>query len=193
MHAAELIREIWQTHRKLLFLLAALLVSNLILYIALQQFFVPMVEDREHLFINRQAEARQLLKQAGGYADTPEQRLVLARQDIVEFLKIIPEHTEFTGLLNELMVLAYRADLNIDQISYSHKQSKNLDLLYYDLSFNVNGRYEQLKQFIHSLEQSPRIMAIQQIGLSSRDAEGSVEVSLRLKLETVFHAEAPQS
>jgi len=89
MRAAELIREIWQIHRRLLFLLAVLLVANLMLYIALKQFFVPMVEARENLFIDRQAEARQLLKQAGGFADTPEQRLALARKDVAEFRKII--------------------------------------------------------------------------------------------------------
>ena len=188
--SAELFREIWQSNRKPLILIAALLIVNILVYLLLQQLFVPRVIDREERFISRQAEARQLLRQAGANANSPEQLFAQARRDIAEFQKIVPDLSEFTGLIDELLMLAYRSQLNIDQISYAHKESEKVDLLQYDLSFSVNGQYGQLKKFIHSLEQSPRIMSIQQIALSSSDQVGQAIVSLKLKLETVFQAEA---
>ena len=194
MHlSVELFREIWQSNRKPLILIAALLIVNLTTYVLLQQFFIPRVVDREERFISRQAEARQLLRQAGGNAETPEQLFAQARRDIAEFQNIVPELSEFTGLVDELLMLAYRSQLNIDQISYTHKAAEKVDLLQYDLSFAVNGQYAQLKKFIHALEQSPRIMSIRQIALSSSDELGQAVVSLRLKLETVFQVEARES
>lgn len=191
MNAVELIRDIWQVHRKLLLLSCVLLACNLLWYLVLQQLLVPRVLEREQLFMNRQVEARQLLRQSGGLAETPEQLFVQAQRDVAEFHQIIPEHRDFTGLIDELLVLAYRADLAIDQIAYKQDMAKNVDLLKYELSFTVQGRYEQLKKFIHSLEQSPRIMAVSQIALSSLDGEGPATVGLRLKLETVFQSDEP--
>ena len=52
-----------------------------------------------------------------------------------------------------------------------------------DLKFNVAGDYDQIKRFIHSLEQSTRLIAIKQVGLQSANDEG---VNLRLNLETYF-------
>jgi type IV pilus assembly protein PilO len=193
MQMVYLFREIWHIHRKLLFLISALLVCNVLFYVVLQQFFVPRVVEREQSFIRKQSEARQLLRQSGGFADTPGQLFNQAQRDIAEFFKVIPEHRDFTGLIDELLMLAYRADLTIAQISYNPKVLKKVDLLQYELSFTVNGRYEQVKKFIHSLEQSPRIMGIQQINLSSVGEAGQAEVGVRLNLETVFHSEARES
>lgn len=190
MHTAELLQAIWRTHRNLLILVGALLFFNLALYLVLQQFVVPRVEQREQDFIGRQAEARQLVRRSGGYADTPEQHYVKTMRDIAEFRRIVPQHYDFTGLIDELMVLAYRADLNIDQISYDQENLEKLDLLQYELAFTVTGPYAQIKQFIHALEQSPRLMGIRQIALNSKVDDGSTRVTLRLMLETVFIAEA---
>ena len=55
----------------------------------------------------------------------------------------------------------------------------------FELNFNVSGEYEQVKRFIHSLEQSSRLLAIKQIGLQGADDKA---VSLRLNLETYFRS-----
>ncbi|HKL25968.1 MAG TPA: type 4a pilus biogenesis protein PilO [Desulfuromonadales bacterium] len=190
MQRAGLLRELWQRQRHWLLAVGILLTVNLGLFVVLQQFLVPRVVEREQRFIQRQDQARQLLRESGGFADTPEQHFVRVRQDIARFQSIVPEHEEFTGLIDELLVLAYRADLNIRQIVYDTEDLAEVDLRQYDLSFSVTGSYENLKQFIHALEQSPRIMAIRQIELNTLDRENAEDGSLRLILQTVFRFEA---
>jgi len=190
MQRAGLLRELWQRQRHWLLAVGILLTVNLGLFVVLQQFLVPRVVEREQRFIQRQDQARQLLRESGGFADTPEQHFVRVRQDIARFQSIVPKHEEFTGLIDELLVLAYRADLNIRQIVYDTEDLAEVDLRQYDLSFSVTGSYENLKQFIHALEQSPRIMAIRQIELNTLDRENAEDGSLRLILQTVFRFEA---
>ena len=190
MQWAGLFGDLWQRQRRLLLAVGILLVVNLGLFVLLQQFLVPRVVEREQRFILRQDQARQLVRESGGFADTPEQHFVRARQDIARFQSIVPGHEEFTGLIDELLVLAYRADLSIRQIVYDTRDLPEVDLRQYDLSFSVSGSYENLKQFIHALEQSPRIMAIRQIELNTLDRENAEDGSLRLKLQTVFRLEA---
>lgn len=182
--------ELWQGQRRWLVAVGLLLVVNLSLYALLQQFLVPRVAEREQRFIQRQDQARQLLHEADGMADTPERHYLRTRQDIERFLSIVPDYEEFTGLIDELLVLAYRSDLTIRQITYATEELQSVALRQYNLAFTVNGSYENLKQFIHALEQSPRIMAIEQIALNTRDRDSGQEVSLRLSLQTVFRLEA---
>ena len=185
-----LIRELWQGQWRWLLAVGLLLVINLSFYVLLQQFLVPRVEEREQRFIQRQDQARQLLREAEGVADTPERDYLRVRQDIEQFRAIIPEYEDFTGLIDELLVHATRSDLTIRQITYTTEELPSVALRQYDLAFTVNGRYENLKQFIHALEQSPRIMAIRQISLNTREQASGQGVSLRLSLQTVFQLEA---
>ena len=62
-------------------------------------------------------------------------------------------------------------------------EPKEIALLQFSLNFNVMGNYEQIKKFVHSLEQSVRLITIKQISLQGADADG---VNLRLSLETFF-------
>ncbi len=193
MSRVELLKEVLRHHRTLVVLAGGLMILNGLFYLVLQQVVVPAVDQREQTFMHKQTETRQLLRRAGGYVDTPGQQLVKARRDIAEFRSVVPEHRDFTALIDELLVLAYRAGLQIDQISYSQEPLRQLDLLQYELAFTVTGQYAQLKQLIHALEQSPRIMGIRQISLNSKVEEGATRVALRLLLETFFTDEAQQS
>jgi len=102
----------------------------------------------------------------------------------------VPDYQEFTGLIDELLVLSSRARLNITQISYRSEMLKEAPLLQYSLDFTVTGDYEQLKKFIFALEQSVRLITIKQISLQSAEETG---VNLRLGLETFFRTGAGQS
>lgn len=186
MRVLELLAQLWATQRGSLCLLAALLGLNLLALVATEQLVVPRVAEQEGRFLQRQAEVRQLLHNQGGVAKTPEQLYMLASQDLSSFQQAVPDYQEFTGLIEDLLVLANRARLNITQVSYAADESPGLSLLKFSLDFNVSGDYAQLKKFIHSLEQSQRLMIIRQISLQSSDA---IDVTLRLRLETFFRPE----
>jgi type IV pilus assembly protein PilO len=189
MRCKELAEQLWKSQRGTLQLLAVLLLMNLLAYVAIEQYFVPRVAEQESYFLQRQAEVRSILHNQGG-ASTPEQLFVLASQDFSKFQQAVPDYQEFTGLIEELLVLASQARLNITQISYSSEELREAPLLKFSLSFNVTGEYEQLKKFIFSLEQSTRLLTIKQISLQSADATG---VNLRLNLETFFQAGSRES
>lgn len=183
MRLRALAEHIRMSHRPLFVLLIVLLLSNLLLFAALDQYIVPQVAEQEGRFLQRQNEVRQLLHNQSGVARAPEQHYVQASHDLSQFYEAIPEYQEFTSLIEELLVLSNRAQLDIAQISYASAELKELPLLKFNLSFNVAGEYAQLKKFIHSLEQSSRLVTIKQIGLAGTDEDG---VNLRLNLETFF-------
>ena len=183
MRWKELTGQLWGSHRRALLLLGVLLILNLLLYATIEQFVAPRVAEQKSHFLKRQAEVRQLLRNQGGATNTPEQAYLMAVEDLTKFRQIIPDYQEFTGLIEELLVLSNSAGLNITRIGYSSAQLKESELMKLDLKFNVAGDYDQIKRFIHSLEQSTRLIAIKQVGLQSANDEG---VNLRLNLETYF-------
>lgn len=185
MQLREMLEQLWGSQRSLLLLAAALLSLNLLFFAMLEQYLVPQVAEQESRFLQRQSEIRQLIRKQGRAATTPAQLYLLAAQDVSKFQQAVPDYQEFTGLIEELLILSNRAELNISQINYSSEEQKEVPLLKFSLSFNVAGDYEQIKRFIHSLEQSVRLIKIKQIGLQSA-VDNSV--NLRLSLETFFRA-----
>jgi type IV pilus assembly protein PilO len=190
MRLTERLKQLWKSHRSSLILLGALLVLNLLLFTALERWVVPRVTEQESRFLQRQTEVRRLLHKQGSTATTPAQLYALASQDLSRFQQAVPDYQKFTGLIEELLVLSNRANLNITQISYRSKGLPENLLLKFDLNFNVAGDYKQIKKFIHSLEQSVRLITINQISLQSADNDG---VSLRLSLETFFRSGSRES
>lgn len=186
MQVRDLLVQLWRAQRGLLVFLAVLVLANLGGYLLLQQSLAPHVVAAESRYIQRQAEVRQLLRNKGGLTNSPEQQFILASQDLAEFDLSIPVYAEFTGLIDELVELSTRAGLKITQVNYKPEQDRETRFLRYALTFDVNGKYEQLKTFIHALEQSPRLLIIRGIGLQSSE-EGNV--ILRLSIETFFRPE----
>lgn len=190
MRWKEMLGQLWKSQRGLLIALGALLVLNLLLFVALEQLIVPKVVEQESRFLQRQSEVRQLMHKQGSAAITPQQLYALASQDVSKFQQAVPEYQEFTGLIEELLVLSNQSRLNITQISYSSQELKTSPLLKFSLSFNVAGDYEQVKRFIHSLEQSVRLITIKQISLKNTADDG---VNLHLSLETFFRPGSRES
>ena len=190
MRLTEMLEQLWKSHRGSLILLGVLMVLNLLLFAAFEQLIVPRVVEQESRFLQRQSEVRLLLRKQGGTIKTPAQLYVLASQDVSRFQQVVPDYQDFTGLIEELLVLSSRAHLNITRISYSSKTLKKIPLLKFSLNFNVAGDYAQIKRFVHSLEQSVRLITIRKISLQSADDDG---VSLRLSLETFFRPGSRES
>jgi len=114
------------------------------------------------------------------------QQFVQGEKDLAAFRERIPPHREFTGLLLELQELADHAGLELARISYRHEQDSDNQLLRYQLAFTLAGSYRDVKQFVHALEQSPRLFILQQVGLQGVEQEGWTDVRLQLDLETFF-------
>jgi Tfp pilus assembly protein PilO len=119
---------------------------------------------------------------------SPAQLFVQGERDLTTFREKIPSHHEFTGLIVELQSVAEEAGLDLNQITYAHEQEKDSDLLRYKLNFTLEGSYSDIKQFVHALEQSPRLIIIEQIGLQGVGQDRDTDVRLQLNLEAFFRA-----
>ena len=184
MLPADFLRQLWTGHRVLVSAVTLLLLANLVLGLTLRQYLVPTVSEREQQVIRRQAELR------SGGGDSPAQLLAQGEKDLAAFREKIPPHLEFTGLIIELQTLAEEAALDLDQVSYKPEKVKESDLLRYTLTFTVAGNYRDIKQFIHALEQSSRLIILRQIGLQGVSEDSATAVRLQLSLETFFQSGA---
>jgi Tfp pilus assembly protein PilO len=183
MSPADFLRQLWSGHRGWVIVTGLLLVMNLLLGLTLNYYLVPTVTTREQQLLQRQAEVR------GGNESnaSPAQLLADGERDLATFRDKIPPHREFTGLIVELERLADEAGLELSQVSYKNERVKDSDLLRYTLTFTIAGRYRDIKQFVHALEQSPRLLILRQIGLQGVDQDNfETDVSLKLSLETFF-------
>lgn len=107
-------------------------------------------------------------------------------RNIRQFRELIPQQRDFSVFLGELFTWAGQAGLEIGQISYQLKQEET-GYLRYSLSFSVNGKYDQVKKFVHLLENTRRILVIEGISLSGANSrEKGQRVSLNIEIATYF-------
>ncbi len=175
----------WQRDKKLPLLVVFLLLLNVAAFVGLKYYVSPQVETLEKKYIERQADLR-LSRAHGRGPDEPHDELWGARDDLQTFWQAIPPRAEFTLLIAELFSLSEDAGLAITQVSYDPEPVKGRDLLRYGLVFSVSGDYSQIKRFVYSLEQSERLVAIDDLALSGSDDQGRQQVRLSLRLSTLF-------
>jgi hypothetical protein len=187
MSPAEFLRQLWSGYRLLICIVGLLLLANLLSGLVLQQYLVPTVSEREQQLLQSQAE----LRGGGAGGDSPALLFAQGEKDLAVFLEKIPPHQEFTGLIVELENLADEAGLELTQVSYKNDREKDSNLLRYTLAFTVEGNYRNIKQFVHSLEQSARLIILREIGLQGVGLESENEVRLQLSLETFFRVGTP--
>ena len=84
MRLQEMVEHLWKSQRGLLILLGTLLVLSLLSFAVFEQWLVPQVAEQESRFLQRQTEVRQLMREQGRTAITPEQLYVLASQDTIK-------------------------------------------------------------------------------------------------------------
>ena len=191
MSKIALLKAIWAQSRGLLFFICALIVLSLGLWIYQAQFIAPETERLHHqqvLLQNQVRDREAKLAESGVPVSTVEKRA----ENLLKFSAMIPEKQYFADFVGDLFSWAEQADLTIDQISYQPKVDPEASYLLYALSFSVQGTYDQLKKFIHLLENSSRILIIDQLSLTGkRETSNSAVVSLQINLKTFFHEGTP--
>lgn len=185
--AKRLLSAVWRVNRFLPLVAGVLLALNAGIFIVTRFVVVPEVRAVEERLAGSLALANSPL----GIARAQAALFRKAETDLAEFRRAIPAKEQFTVFLAELFSLAGGAGLTLDRITYSPKDDAESGLLHYPLSFSVQGDYVQIKKFIHSLEQSPRIIAIEEISLSGSSSETTHgnRVSLSMRLTTYFQAD----
>lgn len=180
---------VWRVNKVYPWVIAVLLVLNVLVAVFLYSYWSPKVEGMERELMSKQTRLR-TVKAQSGMVLSPQEYFRQGEEDLETFFNAIPKESEFTGLIEELFRLAQEAGLTIDAISYSPKPLEEWGLLQDSLSFSINGSYGQIKQFIFSLEQSPRLMTIEQLSLGNTGSDDQQQVTMRVQLVTFFRLEA---
>ncbi len=179
----------WRFNRKYPLVILGLLFLNLVVYFLMLYLVDPWVGGLERRFIEQQAQARQAQQGLAALA-TPQSIFRRGQTDLQSFREMVPLRSEYPALMSDLYLLASKAGLDIERISYDPKIVTEAELLRYGLVFSVAGDYGQVKKFVHFLEQSSRLIAIEEIALNSgENDEGKTSVMLRLRLSTYLKAD----
>lgn len=179
----------WRFNRKYPLTILGLLLLNVVVYLLLVYLVSPWVEGLERRYIEQQSRVRQTQQGLAALA-TPQSIFRQGQIDLQTFADQVPLRSEFPALMSDLYLLARKAGLDIDRITYDPKIVTEAGLLRYSLVFTLAGDYSQVKLFVHSLEQSSRLIGIDEIALSSgEDEAGKRSVLLRVRLTTFFKAD----
>ncbi|WP_305046722.1 type 4a pilus biogenesis protein PilO [Geoalkalibacter sp.] len=188
MRAAAYLRALWRQNRIMPVVVGLLLAANLGLYLVDARLLAPRVTRLQQDVLQQQERLRRL-DQPGAPQDSASEIFRRGQEDLAVFFDAIPPREDLSRLVGEVFDLATEAGLAIERITYDPQHLRDSSLLSYTLVFSVNGTYEQLKQFVFSLEQSARIIALDEIAFSGGDAARRT-TTLNLRFTTYFRGQA---
>lgn len=190
MYRNALLKELWLQLHQWIYLISVMILVSASLYAYKQHVIFPKVE----LLQQQKNEIKQKLTIQATQARNGEASVSSVEQmqhDLIQFAQSIPNKQQFSEFIGELFQLSEQSKLVLDRVKYQDKLDDKSGYLHYGVEFSVQGRYEQLKMFIHLLENSPRIFIVDQITLSDkRSKENRSMVNLRIKLTTLFSESA---
>ena len=179
-------KAIWRVNRVIPLCLVGLFIFNIIVFLFLTYLLEDKASSKQAEFIRIQAEER---RTQGDREDSDSPVVVYTRgnEDLQKFRQAIPLTSELSGLIDELFSLADRAGLKINNVQYNTKTDLEHMLLHYKINYQVTGTYKQIKKMVHLIEQSGRIISIEELSLNG-SKEGQ-SVNLSLSLQTYFRTD----
>ncbi len=186
-----LLQTVWEQRRGQVICVGALLLVICVLGAVHGWSVAPRLSDLqdEQLRLQKEVRERQLeFARSGVPVSTAEQ----LKSNLQRFQELIPAINQFSLFVGELFSWADQSGLMIHQISYRPEADEAIGDIRYGLSFSVDGDYGNVKKFLYFLENTDRILIIENISLSGREGAGQGEdtVSLRIQLATYFREEA---
>lgn len=180
---------IWREHRTLLIVLGALLVANAIFFFT----YRVQYEARLKALDARLQQAEQDLERARAKRIAAEQQLasynrVQAELEDLYSRRWATKPERLTALINALKYMGAITHLGPNSMSFSQAQDKDQKtnrpgLSIVTITFSVHGTYQQIRQLVNLLEQSPQFVIIDSLHLGGG---GSPDLTLDIRLKTVF-------
>ncbi len=95
------------------------------------------------------------------------------------------EADRLTQVIAEVKRMARSAGVNTSGFRYPDEALEDFELVRRTLVFSVDGSYQQIRRFIHSVERSEQFLIVEEIGVS--DSGGAEEkIKVRLGVSTLF-------
>lgn len=108
-------------------------------------------------------------------------RLKTAQEDLLQFRETLPVETALPQLVSFISDSAGEHRLSIPAISYQPDKVEIPGIVKVVISFNVKGRYQEVRKLIYTLEQSHYFLVIENLVLASSVKEGeAIQLQLRI-------------
>lgn len=158
-YVLEIVRQKW----RLLSILLALLLFNVIISVIVSAYQRPSLADLQTKWSNLRRQAAHAGKLD---ATTLHQQ---GSADLETLRAAIPEKRQFARILSDLLEAAAGNAVEVGAISYKPVQIKEEKLLSYQLSFSVNGSYAAVKSYLADLQNNPELIVIDTVNFSNGD------------------------
>lgn len=142
-------------------------------------YFSALVPAQEHLAETRRsvlALSDQAGKPAGYVLQRPDEQLAA-------FYRVFPEERNSPQLLEQLVALAEKHGLSLNEGEYKALPDKGGRLLRFQMMLPVKGEYRQIRAFLTELSVEIPALALENVQFSRRDvADAAVDARIRLAL-----------
>ncbi len=115
------------------------------------------------------------------------QRVMSGRSTLDNFYDDVlsTKQERFISFQSEIREIARRFNVNMESVSYPRESFPRDKVIRFGASMPLTGSYENLRQFVDTIERSSNFIVIDSIQLTSAK-EGGVILSLLIKLSTYF-------
>jgi type IV pilus assembly protein PilO len=105
------------------------------------------------------------------------------KEELDTFKKMLPEKSDYTGILREVFKMAKEDGVKTSSISAMKKETapdQQEDIVQISFSIPVTGSYKDVRKFIHDMESSSLFLNIDDLALASNGETGEIAVTLGL-------------
>lgn len=166
-----------------------LLLLNLAVYASYRVFFADQARSRESQVERASSEYEQLAKQReraqtlATHAQQNQDRLVRLYAN-----RLKTEKQRITKVIAEVKALARQAGLDPAAIQYPDDPLTEYGLTKRSIVFGVDGSYLSLRKFVNFLELTQSFLVLEEILPGGRGDENNTDLSINLKIATLFLA-----
>ncbi len=107
-------------------------------------------------------------------------------KEVEEYRLRFPERNSVVRVSGELKQIAETLSLKLPSMTYSPETIKEVDLFRVRLTLSVEGPYNQVRRFLHELEDRRQYLVVEQMGLADRGQGPASQVGMNLSLAGYF-------
>lgn len=179
----EIIKQIFLNRRIPLIVIAILFATTIALQAVMVYYQTPRLETlRSEWLTQRSLEGR------GSHLQSRDTVYKNGVADLGKFRDRIYPKSQFARFIGELYATAGSNNLEVASITFKPTIIKEEQLLQYALVLSLNGKYLQLKKFIHDLNTSGNLLHVDSISFVSQ-GESSESVKLQVQITSYFKME----
>ena len=167
--------ELYQRKRPWFMVIGLLLLLNIIALAGIVLFQQPALDRKQELAAQRQKSLAAMV-----HGDTSAVYRT-GKSDLEKLQALIPPKRGFAPLLGQIMDLSAECRLSTDSLTYKPAYLGQRNLLVYNISLSVSGRYSAIRCFLYKMQTKKELVVIDGITFANENPYAE-NVSMKLQL-----------